>query len=349
MKQIDLREIQYRVIVYPKGKLPIELISLCDSIRHTEEKGAFVAELSISMKNIKEPDHGWLHSSVKEHTPILLQALEGKSGKWTTLFNGLVYNWKTSASSHTIDLTAYDLLYPLMQSEEHFYFRKDMTLKQSIEMIAKDMGIKLEPIEGANEKLPKMVATSSIASTIKDRIDDHNKVSNTKYIVRANPLSNVAAMEVVAVGSNKVRYEITDWSIGESTHERSLEDLVTKVKIYGESKGENKDVRPPIKATHTRNTYYGVIQRIIKDSKSDDKQKATKEAKEILDEYSKVKETIRISRTADVPWVRKGDVINVATGTVGSYKNGVQYSIPLTVLSVIRDVGNRTMTLELER
>jgi len=341
MSQIDLREVYYRVIAYPKEKTPVEITSLCETIKHSESEDRFVADLQIKLKNVKEQDHGWIHSQVKVTTPIILQAKEGHGGKWTTIFKGMVYKWKTNASDHTINLLAFDDLYPILQSEEHYYFKENETAKSCIETIAKDKGIKLRPIAGLDTKLEKKIATGGLHDTIKERVEAHNKKSPKKYIVRA-AIGNYN-MEVVERGGNKTIYEITDWSIAESSHEVSIEDLVTVVKVYGKS--EN-DKRPPVKATHKRNTELGEIVRVIE--ADDKKDESAKEAKEILDEHSKPKNKLLIDRTVDIPWVRKGDKIRVATGTAGSYKNGKQVAVSYIIKSVSRDIDSRTMRLELE-
>ena len=341
MAQIDLREVYYRVIIYPPGKDPVEITSLCETVKHSESEDRFVADLTVRMKNVKEHGHGWIHGSVAVMTPMRLQAKEGHGGKWTTVFNGIVEKRKTNAEDHTIDVTAYDVLSPLMKSEEHYYFKENSTAKEAIETIAKDKGIKLKPISSKlNGKLSKKVATGKIHDTIKERIDSHNEKSPNKFLVRADLNGH---MEVVQRGSNETIYEITDWSISDSSHEISIEDLVTVVKVYGKS--EN-DKRPPVKATHKRNTNLGEVTRIITDS-GDDKSEADKEAKEILDEYSKPKQTVMIN-TPDIPWLRKGDKIRVATGTVGSYKNGKQVPVSYIVKAVSRTIQNRMMSLELE-
>lgn len=340
MNQLDLRSISYRIIVYPRNKAPIDITTLCESIHHKERDGSFVAVLDVKLKNIKEREHGWMHSNVAVTTPVRLQATEDQS-KWTTIFNGLIYRWQTHAKGHEIELTAYDLLYPLMQSEDHYYFSEGTTGRARIEHIAKDKGVKLAPIKGLIEKLPKKVATGSIARTIEEIVEENNKKTKDKALVRADENGRLYAF---IMGKNEVVYEITDWSITDSSHEESIEDLVTIVKVYGNS--EKDDKRPPVKATHRRNTSLGEITRIVQ-SGADDKGEADKEAKEILDEYSKPKKTVRIT-TPDIPFLRKGDLLRVATGTVGGFKDGKQVPLPFIAKDIQRDVSKRTMTIELE-
>ena len=340
MNHLDLRAISYRLITYPKGKAPIDITVLCSKIIHKERKGAFVAILDVSLKNIKEEEYGWLHSHVAVTTPVRLQASEDGE-EWITIFFGLIYRWQTNAKGHEIELTAYDLLYPLMQSEDHYYFSEGMTGRARIEHITKDRGIKLAPIKGLTEKLPKKVATGSIARTIEEIVEENNKKTKDKALVRADENGRLDAF---IMGKNDVVYEITDWSISESSHEESIEDLVTIVKVYGNS--EKDDKRPPLQATHKRNTALGEITRVVKSS-ADDKSEADKEAKEILEEYAKPKKVINVT-VPDIPFLKKGDLLRVATGTVGGFKDGKQVPLPFIVKDIQRDVSKRTMTIELE-
>ena len=341
MKQLDLRSVYYRLIAYPPNKSPIDITSLCESIVHKEDSERFVSTLNVSMKNVKERDYGWIHSSVKPTTMIRLQASEDQA-KWSSIFAGLITKWTTHAKDHMIELTAYDMLHRMMQSEAYFYFQKDVNAKTRLETVGKDTGMKMSiKSNKLGVALPEADYNSSLAATIEDILDETNKLNDSKHIARS--LGDDVGIEIITVGENDVVYEITDWSIAESSHEIDIEDLVTVVKVYGNKEGEGK---PPLKSTHKQNTEYGEVVKIISTS-SERQSDADKEAKEILKEKAKPKEKANIT-TADIPWLRKGDKINIATGTFGSYKDGQQVSKSAIVHSIDRNIGDRTMNIIVE-
>lgn len=333
---IDLLKVDYRLTLLPPTGSKIDITNLIDSWVHEEMEDQIAARLTIAMKNIKRAD-GWIHQHVFLDKRLVLEATDGNG--WKEIFRGSIKRWKTNSENHTVEVITYDPLYNTTQSKEHYYFTNGVSAVASIKQIAKEQGISLGKMDGPTVSLTKKVYKSYIADTMIERLKESESKGSGKYILR----STQGKMECVKEGSNSVVYELTDWTTESSSDERSIENLITKVKIYGNAKG---DKRPKVDAVQTGLTQYGTIQEILYKSDFDNMKAAKEAAAEVLKEKGKPK----INRPLvhpDIPWIRKGDKVAVASGTIGSMKNGAQVSISCIVKSVERDLKSKKMTLQL--
>lgn len=327
---IDLLKVDYRLTILLPSGIKLDISELILSAIHEEMKGEMAARLKVNIKNIKRGD-GWVHQHVFLAKRLVLEATDGNG--WKEIFRGSNFSWKTTGEDQTVDFTAYDMLFPLMQSKEHYYFKAGMTGSSSIKQIANEQGILLGNISGPTVSLGKKMYNGLIGDTIAKRLEESKEKDSVGYVVR----STQGKLESVKEGSNSVIYELTGETIESSSDERSIEgNFITRVKIYGnESK---KGTRPKIETTLNGNTQFGVIQDIL--YKSDFKNIA--EAKAAAKAIIKEKGNPEINRPLihpDIPWLRKGDKIKVKFGTID--ENCI-------VESVSRDLATRKMTLRLK-
>jgi len=295
-----------------------------------EQPGEMAARLQLHLKNVKRAD-GWIHQHVAIGRRLVLQATDGSG--WREVWRGQVYRHATTMESdHTIDVIAYDTLYPLMQSKIHRYFRSGETAASCIKSLAQQWQIPVGQIAGPSVKLPaKLYRGDAIGRIIADRLEQSRKLGGGRWVVR----DVQGKLNVVKEGSNSTVYDINADVAENSRDEYSIEDLVTRVLVYGK---EKKEGHPPLVAKKDGQTQYGILQEIVYGT-GDGVADALKEADEILAERGKPKITATVD-APDVPWIRKGDRVKVNVGTVNA---------ECIVEGVMHHIGNLKMTLELRR
>ena len=333
---IDLMKVDYRLTLLPPSGSKIDITNLCQEWVHEEMEDQIAAKLTVNIKNIKRSD-GWIHAHVFLNNRLVLEATDGNG--WKEIFRGSVKRWRTVSENHTVDFVAYDPIFPITISKDHYYFINGMTAASSIKQIASEQGIPVGKIEGPGVSLTKKLYKNYIADTMVERLKESELKGSGKYIIR----STAGKLEVVKEGGNSVVYMLDDWTTESSSDERSIEKLVTKVKIYGNAKG---DQRPKVNSEKSGLVQYGTTQEILYRSDFDSVGAANEAAAAILKEDGKV-DIKRPLVHPDIPWIRKGDKVQVASGTIGSWKDGKAVPISCIVKSVERDMKTKKMTLQL--
>lgn len=335
---IDLAKVDYRLTLLPPSGPKLDITELIETCKHEEMDGEAAARINVRIKNVYRKD-GWIHKHVYLAKRMVLEATDGNG--WKEIFRGSTFRWKTNAEDHTIDFVAYDPLYPIMQSEEHYYFTNGMSAAASVRQIANEWGIPIGRIDGPNVALTKKMYNGRIGDTIAKRIEESEEKGDGGYILR----STKGKLELVKRATNPAVYELTDNTVVTSSDEHSIENLVTRVKIYG---NENKESRPEVVAVEDGKTEFGIMQNILYKSNFNNNQEARNAAKKILRDKGKP-EINRPLTHPDIPWIRKGDKVAVASGTIGGgVVNGKELTVDCIVKSVSRDLTTRLMTLVLE-
>lgn len=336
---MDLANVRYRILALtPDGKM-FYFDELVLSGFYEENDGELAGRLEASLKNVKLAD-GWIHRHVAPGRQVFLQANDG--GGWKEVFRGKVYKWITSPDDdYIVDFTAYDSLYPLQQSKEHKYYKKGETAVSCIKGLASQWGIPLGRIDGPYTRLSKkLFRASRIGDIFADRLEEARKKGGGRYVIR----STKGKVEIVLEGSNKEAYVLDHNFVEASQDEKNIENLVTRVKIYG---NEDKEGRASVKVTKDRNTQYGVLQDVIYSSSYDNLSDAKKAANEIIKENGSPKVRRTVSGP-DIPWIRKGDLVKVAAGTIGKTgSDGKWEPEDCIVESVSHDIANMRMSLTL--
>ena len=188
-------------------------------------------------------------------------------------------------------------------------------------------------MEGPDTPLGKnMLRAKSLADMIYAVLDQTKKRGGGKWIVR----SREGVIDIVRAGGNSPVYWLrADESVQSVEEERSIEDLVTRVRIVGSADDEE---RAPVIATLDGRTEFGVLQELVTQSDSDSPAVAQQEAQDLLDERGDEKKTRKVTGP-DLPFLRRGDKIRITAGTLDGY---------YLVAAVQHDARSRIMTLEVE-
>ncbi len=332
---VDVTKVAYSLVLLPPDGREITIDDLLLKGTLEELEGELAARLSVTFRNIKLKD-AWIHREAYLNRRVLLKATDGVTTK--EVFRGTVFRWKESSTDHTVSFTAYDHLFDFQRSKDHWYFTKGETGASSIRKIATRANVPIGSINGPSVKLAqKLYRGGGQGDIIADRLEESRKKGGGRYIAR----STQGKLEVVKEASNKTVYLLDNDFVEDSSDEHDIESLVTRVRIYG---NEDKKGRAPIKSTMERNTEFGLVQDVIYSS-SKNMAEAKKEAEEILSEKSKPVIERNLSGPC-VPWIRKGDLVEVMTGTICLVKDGKVIPAPVIVKSISHDILNMKMTLK---
>lgn len=335
---IDISKVSYRLkIILPNGR-EIIIDELINEMKLDENENEMSARLRVNMKNIKLSD-GWIHQHVYLAKRLVLFATDGNG--WSEVFRGSVYKWIYEGKDSTIDFTIYDSLYNVQKSKRHYYCKKGETAATTIRNAAGNWpGVSVGRIEGPNVGLAQKPYTSgTIGDMIIERLEESKKKGTGRYVIR----DEKGKLNCIKEGSNTRVFILTGDLVEASSDEHSIENLVTRVRVYGT---DEKNETATVQATKDGQTKFGIIQEVVYSSSYDSLSDARKAADEILEEKGKP-EIVRTIIAPDIPWIRKGDRVDVSAGSIGKFVNGRYEPVACIVKSISRDMFTGKMTLTL--
>lgn len=338
LDKVDLTSTVYTFrLIPPTGKI-LDITRLIESWSLAEMEGELCSSLSLTLKNVKDEEFGWLHT--KMYLAYRIEVNATFDGVTTRVFKGSFYSWQTNAADHTLNVTAYPATYPAVRSVDHYYLPDKQSVKTSLSNIFKAAGVKVKRIDGPSIGLDKKIYKQSPMAACVDLLEEASLKGHGGYV----PRSNDDEVEIVKVGTNKVIYEITDFTVESSSDQHSIaDDFISEVVIFSNAQG---DTRPPVHAIKKGDGRFGKFKDVVYISGDETPSKAIETANAMLKERNKVQVTRPITHP-DIPLLRKGDKIMVASGTIGTMKNEKQASVPCIVESVTRD-GSGKMQLNVK-
>lgn len=333
---MDLAKVEYRIRVKtPNGNIFTLDQALTDSCNLEENDGEVAARLSFTVKNEKVGS-AWLHKQLYVGNSVYVHAKAG--GTWQEVFRGRIYDWITSAAKLNVTIIAFDMNYRYQVSEVNIYRRKDETgASLSKRLIARWRNRVIKKLDGPHTKLPAKAYDNKLTVTeiIQDCIKESKKKGDDDYVIRCIE----GEIAVIRAGTNTTVYILSEKDYLEELEDHhSIRKLVTRVRIY-RTNDKDKNAKAKLTETIDGKTEYGVLQRLVyTDGKN--LSEARKEAKQLLKDEGKVEKT-RELKHPDVPFIKKGDLVMVNGGTVGSAKNPAK----LIVKSINHDIKNLSMKI----
>lgn len=297
-----------------------------------EADGTLAQKVSLFLRNVKV-GNTLLSSIIKLKMRLFVYAND--SQKKDEVFRGFIFDkTKEESTEKILKIVAYDNLIYLQQSKDCLYFSAGKQTDAIIKTICKKWGISCSYsyVRMEHPKLP--LNNMNISDMVVEVLEAVRKQKGTKYTMR----STKDAFQVLKQGSNTTIYQFRSKKTVISTKStETLDGMVTKVVIYG---NEDDDEYRAVEATVKGETDdYGTLQDVVTMSGDGTLAEAKEEANEILEEKGKPFETHEL-KALDVPWVRKGDLINVNTDNLkGDY----------IVKSVTHDALKKTMTMEVTK
>ncbi len=302
------------------------------SINISDQEKQIAVCASIELFDVETAKGPKLSSLIAPPNLVRIFAKDGE--KSDEVFRGFV--WEVSPKEGLTDaaltIKCYDQLIYWQESEDSDFFSAGKNTKDVIKSIADRWGISFlyEYDYIIHEKL---VLRGAIADFITaDVLDAVQKQCGVRYVIR----SEKEKVVIRPVGCNDVIYKFTEHSnITELSRYLTMNGVITQVIVLGTTDDDDKT---PIEATVTGNTKnYGTLQKIITRDQDATLAVAKKEAQTIIDESGKPKWEYDL-KAPDIPWIRKGDKVEIKTKTINGYK---------IVKSVDREISNsgKIMTL----
>ena len=325
---LDIGKLRYRLILLDENGVQYDLKDVGQDLGYEENENELASRITFRLADVD----GALELCRNGRMVFLLAGFDGNDEE---ICRGTLKTWRHTygLTARTADCTVYDTLYQLDKSQDNRYISSGRTTAQVFAEIAADWGIEME-YHGPDVSHGAMpMKNKTPAKMFLELLDDARKKGAGEYILRA-----VQGKIVVSpVLSNETVYLFGRDNTVRVTYQENISDLVTRVKVLGQSK---KDNAAPVEAVLDGRTEFGILQKIYQRNSDETIEAARQAAAELLKEEGEPKEEITLD-LPDVPYVRKGDAIycDRLEKADGYYR----------VLSVSHDCGARTMTLKVKK
>lgn len=310
--EIDLYGITYNVVAVMKNGERLHLDLTAENIAWEENENELAMRLNLTLRDVEMEKGGRLANKLALGTQIFLYSTW--NGKKTEIFRGTIWKWESAPyNDEQIVLTCYDRLYRLQKSKDNCYFGKGTMTKTIVSQLLTDNGVAMSrftaPNIGHEAFAFKGRTIASMITETLEKADENTKARKT--IIR----STAGKAEIITQGSNATIYSFAvGENIANASESYSMTELVTRVIVVGKS---DKETKPPVEATLTGATEFGLLQEIH--TKGDSTlEEARNAAQKILNERGKPQRRISI-RAPEFPAIRKGDRIHIKTDRITGY------------------------------
>ncbi|MBM7633825.1 XkdQ/YqbQ family protein [Geomicrobium sediminis] len=328
---ISVQEIEYRYVLEPPDGKKINITNIVTAASHEEMKEEIAARLSLTVKQIKH-EGDWISKKLFLGSQLRVEYRLNETENWEELFRGTNYRFTGKTSSDSgLDLTIYDNLYPMAQSEDQVKINKSETVSETISKLAKKWNVPLGDVATISYAPgAELYRGDKIGYIITERLKKTRERKRGNYQLR----SSKGKIHVIEEGKNEFGFIFDRDFIDSAEQDHSIENIVTRVKVFGNS--DEDDQKAPVLHEVDGRTEFGIIQRV--EFGAEDRADAREIASEIMEEHGRVEEKYSFS-SPDLPMLRKGDLVEVALGWRGKY----------IVKSISRNIAQMSMNIDLER
>lgn len=329
---IDISKIKYRLVVMTESKKQYNIKEFVEDLGWEENDGELATRISFTAKNEKT-SAGLISSLAKPGCLVGVFATDGSTDE--EVARGYVTDWKPllSGSKDKVDITCYDELYNLEESQDLIYYSSGIGTKSAITQIFDNWQIPTEKYDGPDVTHGKLAyKTESLADVLLDILDDAKKKGGGDAFIRAAK----GKVSVLQWGSNKTVYHFEADNTKQVSHKMSTAGMITRVKVIGQ---EDDDGRSSVEAVVNGQTKFGIRQKIYVRGKDDSVSDAQSAAQDIINDKGQVDEEITV-QSPDVPFVRKGDLVHITAGTLNDY---------YFVKGIRHNADSMSMTMDLKK
>lgn len=308
---IDISKIKYHLVVMTESKKQYNIKEFVEGLVWEENDGELATRISFTAKNEKT-SAGLISSLAKPGCLVGVFATDGSIDE--EVARGYVTDWKPllSGSKDKVDITCYDELYNLEESQDLIYYSSGIGTKSAITQIFDNWQIPTEKYDGPDVTHGKLAyKTESLADVLLDILDDAKKKGGGDAFIRAAK----GKVSVLQWGSNKTVYHFEVDNTKQVSHKMSTAGMITRVKVIGQ---EDDDGRSSVEAVVNGQTKFGIRQKIYVRGKDDNVSDAQSAAQDIINDKGQVDEEITV-QSPDIPFVRKGDLVHITAGTLNDY------------------------------
>lgn len=330
---IDISKISYRLILLDETGKQYDLKDIIQDLGWEENENELAARISFKLVDLPGQDPK-ARELCQNGRKVFLMA--GSGSMEAEACRGTLKTWQNSYSfsARSTECTSYDILHQLDRSQDNKHISSGRSTRQVFEEISSDWGITIADYRGPNVIHGKMdFKNKSPAKMFLELLDDAKKKGAGEFVVRAVQ----DKIQVLPVLSNETVYVFQKNTSIQMTHKQDISDMVTRVKVLGQSK---KTGNAPVEAVVEGKTEFGIMQRVYQRNSDETLADAKQAALQILEEDGSPNEEITLN-LPDVPFVRKGDAIycdQIETAN-GYYR----------VLSVSHDCDQKTMTVRIKK
>ena len=312
-----------------------ELTPILVSLEFTHQKEQLAQCATLTLVNVAY-EGSWANKMFRVRDRVFIYANDGE--RHEEVFRGFVWtNTYTSAlKERELVLRCYDNLIYWQESEDSEFFPKGRTTKDVVQTIFDKWGIPLEYRYESitHDKLPLRGTLADLVTS--DILDKVRKQTGKQYAIVMEGDKAV----IRTLGDNESFYRVDTGSRAVLTKsDQTMEGMITKVVILGKA---DDDKKTPVEAEVAGDTdKYGTLQKLQDRDEKTTLADAKREAQSTLDESGEPKWEYEL-KCSDIPWVRKGDRINVSVGMI--------YESMMLIRSIERTISDRekTMTLTME-
>lgn len=329
---IDISKIKYRLVVMTESKKQYNIKEFVEDLGWEENDGELAVRISFTAKNEKT-SAGLISSLAKPGCLVGVFATDGSIDE--EVARGYVTDWKPllSGSKDKVDITCYDELYNLEESQDLIYYSSGIGTKSAITQIFDNWQIPTEKYDGPDVTHGKLAyKTESLADALLDILDDAKKKGGGDAFIRAAK----GKVSVLQWGSNKTVYHFEVDNTKQVSHKISTAGMITRVKVIGQ---EDDDGRSSVEAVVNGQTKFGIRQKIYVRGKDDSVSDAQSAAQDIINDKGQLNEEITV-QSPDIPFVRKGDLVHITAGTLNDY---------YFVKGIRHDADSMSMTMDLKK
>lgn len=330
---IDISKISYRLILLDETGKQYDLKDIIQDLGWEENENELAARISFKLADLPDLEPK-ARELCRNGRKVFLMA--GSGSVEAEACRGTLKTWQNSYSfsARSTECMSYDMLHQLDKSQDNKHISSGRSTRQIFEEIAADWGIPIADYRGPDVLHGKTdFKNKSPANMFLELLDDAKKKGAGEFVIRAVQ----DRIQVLPVLSNETVYVFQKNNSIQMTHKQDISDMVTKVKVLGQSK---KTGNAPVEAVVEGKTEFGILQRIYQRNSDETLADAKQAASQILEEDGSPNEEIALN-LPDVPFVRKGDAIycdQIETAN-GYYR----------VLSVSHDCDQKTMTVKIKK
>jgi hypothetical protein len=305
---IDISTIEYDVELVTENGTRYELNDALLSLEWEEQKSELAQRATLTVANFRI-GNTYLMALAKLNCIIYIYA------RWSGLsrqlvFNGTIWDWQyMDATQKELTLTAYDPLIRLQQSQDFKYYSAGLTTQALIGDICNYWGVPLSYRWSRSLTHEKKVFNAEyISDMIIGLLEEVRQKSGEKYVAYFRD----GQLQIVGYGTNSTVYKFDVNNTVSTSNKLSMSSLVTRVKIIGKQDDEE---RASIEAMVDGDMRYGALQAIMRRDGDKTLEAVMAEAGVLIEERGKPEETTRLN-VPDVPFLRKGDKIEVEAGNL---------------------------------
>lgn len=329
---VDIATLEYTVYLITESGVQYNLDKAVTSLAWEEQEGQLAQKATLTIAAECEVDGESIRAILKLNRTVRIFGNWGAGNQ--KLFEGFLWEWNYQhGQQKNLSITAYDPMIRLQQSKDHKYFSAGMNTKAIIGSICGDLGVSVDYKWAhtiTHEK--KVFQANAISDMITELLEEVKKQKDSPYIA----LYRDGKLEINAYGTNTDMYKFGGTETISTTDKLSMNNLVTRVKVLGKA---DDDGRSSVDAVIDGNLDFGILQEIVTRDSDKDLGTAKAEAQTILSERGKPEESIMVT-APDLPFMRKGDAVEMAAGNL----SGIFY-----VLGVSHNATTRQMTMTLMR